>query len=131
MHLIVLAEALPQTHRKFIEWLESLQHSTGGHPVVREIKLYDITFKESDQERYLKMLLRYESAGHVGMDKLELLGRIVRRLFKIEDLTKEKQRILKNMGPRTKQNLPFKGGWIYLYIIGKIKDPYKDGVEGI
>jgi len=133
MHLICVAMALPDTYPKFIQWLES-QSIGHGRPLVREIKLLDITMKEQDLN-YFAALLRanvgfYEDYSRHGIskDKLERIAKWIRRLTPLEDHNIQIDENLAKILPRSFR-MGF-GDWLYLYPLGKLKDKFdKYGVE--
>lgn len=130
MHLIVVAEATSIEHARFKEWLDSRVLSTGAHPVAREIKLYDLIVPESDEENFTKVLLQNENAGHIGVNKLDKVAKLIRMFGSIEDI-KNKDKIKKEIKENPSKDAYYKG-FPYIYIIGKMKDEYrKDGGEMI
>ena len=133
MHLICVAEALPQTYPKFIQWLES-QSCGHGRPLVREIKILDINVKEQDLNYFAALLRRnvgfYEDYSRHGLPKkkLERIAKILRKILPLEDHNIQIDEKLVEVLPKS-FGLAF-GEWLYLYPIGKLRDKFdKHGVE--
>ena len=139
MHIITLVESDPKSFSTFESWIANQKfrisedrknkiRKSGETPpefhraYAREVKLYDITLPEENVEDLLKMLKNTESAGHIGLDKLEKLSRLIRMFTPIESVNKN---VVKD-GNKCPVD------WIYTYVIGKIKDEKdKFGVERI
>ena len=136
MHLIILAEAIERNHERFKAWMTNHQFTTGGHPIIREIKLYDINIKESDLPRFMDMLIpsevNFAHEGKILGSKFSFLTRIVSKFLPIKSLEKEKADARKRIKDGTSAHQPEPWDWFYLYIIGKMDDGYdKFSVEKI
>lgn len=134
MHLICVAESLPETYPKFVEWMQR-QSFGHGSPVVREMKILDINMPEKDMNEFCALLQRnisfFEDYTRHGIPQAKLEGvcKWARRLLPVENHGIQIDTALRDSLPKS---FPLRfGDWVYMYPIGKLKDNYKDGVEWI
>lgn len=133
MHLVCIAEARPETYPKFKEWIERQSHGH-GHPMVREMKILDITMKEQDKNYWASLLSKnvsfFQDYTRHGLPKSKLEGVVkwIRRFLPLKDHKIEIDEDLVEKFPAS-FSVDF-GDWFYLYPLGMLKDNYtKDGVE--
>lgn len=142
MHLFVLVESLPDGHKQFKEWLEGQQFSTGGHPIAREVKLYDITVVKTDAQKFVDQIVPLEEHRVTSPWKIPVFGRLLKKIFPIQDVedmrnvSKEKIANAKHISEVTSYVAPGNGHgpghkhWVHAYIIGKMDDDFDEtGVE--
>jgi len=127
VHLIMLVENYPWMHEKTAQFFKEFKPPSGITPIVREVRLYDVGFYESDLPYMLKEYLKYEKAienSHLGLKHLNRIAKWVRLLF---PALKPVDKNIKIEGERA-----YKNKFLYIYIIGKIEDRYNEkGIEVI
>jgi len=140
MHLFVLVESLPDGHEQWKNWISSVEFSTGGHPVCREIRLYDINCKSSDVQFMVNKLMLTEvdilhDDSSKSMESMAELATEMLPIDSIKDLKIEaKQKIeegkIGELIPGSYNDR--KRHWVHTFLIGKVDDNFdKTGVEMI
>ena len=133
MHLFCIAETRPDTYPKFKEWLER-QSNGHGHPMVREVKILDITMKEQDKNYWAALLKKnvhfHQDYTRHGLPKSKLEG-VVKWLLRLLPLKKHEIEIDEDLVDAMPVSFPVDfGDWMYLYPVGMLKDNYtKEGYE--
>jgi len=126
MHLFFVAEAQPETHPKFLEWLRNRKYKYKGKlregiikPFVREVKIYDVNIYEEKLPELLADLKNFNGMGHLDLlPQTGIMSKLIQKITPLEPIDMSK--IERN--PIEKESDWENFGFLYINILGKIKD---------
>jgi len=129
MHLILMVDTMPETHQKFVDWMRKREYPLKGilrdgttRPFPCEIKLYDIRIKSEVADEFLRDIKHLDCIGHVdtnekNVEKMDDIKKTISEVTPLEYVD------MKKIEKRPEKEQPEIGGFVYLQVMGKLKDP--------
>lgn len=115
-HLLVVAHGSKENLDRFQDWVNNHLDYKGAKPYCREVKLFDINYRENFEDDLVSDLKNYEKRKKNGGKSLIPFIGYIRKLLGLKKVDTSKVKRSGKEIPRIKRGL-------YLSPIGKLNDP--------